>query len=68
MPKNISGGPKILTYFFSRNLPEGPEGTRGGGNMSQRINSRQGVPGGQGGHLGDPLGPSSWFDESSDYS
>ena len=25
-----------------------------------------GVPGGQGGHLGDPMGPSGWFDESSD--
>ena len=27
-----------------------------------------GVPGGQGGHLVDPLGPSGLFDESSDYS
>ena len=25
-----------------------------------------GVPGGQGEHLGDPMGPSGWFDESSD--
>ena len=28
----------------------------------------QGVPEGQGGHLGDPLQPSGWFDESSDES
>ena len=26
----------------------------------------QEVPGGQGGHLGDPMRPSSWFDECSD--
>ena len=25
-----------------------------------------GAPGGQGGHLGDPMRPSGWFDESSD--
>ena len=25
-----------------------------------------GVPGGQGEHLGDPMGPSGWLDESSD--
>ena len=26
----------------------------------------QGVSGGEGGHLGDPMGPSGWFDEAPD--
>ena len=35
--------------------------------MSEGVDwGSQGVLGGQGGHLGDPLGPSGWFDESSD--
>ena len=30
------------------------------------IRMGHGVPGGQGGCLGDPIGPSGWFDESLD--
>ena len=39
-----------------RDLFRGPRGFMGG----------QGVPVGQGGHLGDPMGPSGRLDESSD--
>ena len=31
-----------------------------------RLGGCQGVPGGQGEHIRDPMGPSGWFDESSD--
>ena len=41
----------------TRDLLKGPRGSIEGG---------AGVPGGQGGHLGDPLGQSGWFDECSD--
>ena len=40
-----------------RDLFKGHWGSRGGDG-----------DGGQGGHLGDPMGPSGWFDESSDNS
>ena len=38
---------------------QGPKGSRRRGKISHRMNS-------QGGHLGDPMGPGGWFDESPD--
>ena len=58
---------------------QGPRGSRGGPSGSQRPRVPGGRPKGikvwayrvtrgQGGHVGDPLGSSSWFDEFSDNS
>ena len=41
-------------------------GGQGVGSMVGGGGRRDRGPRGSGGHLGDPMGPSGWFDESSD--
>ena len=61
--------PQIMIWWLERQLrwPEEFNEAKRPVEMSEGVDwGSQGVLGGQGGHLGDPLGPSGWFDESSD--
>ena len=55
----VPGGPGVGLQDprGSRGRPTRSQGVQGGG---------QGISGGQEGHLGDPIGPSGWIDESPD--